>query len=101
MDQKTVSTSDSPPPSTSEAEDPQSVAPTTGPLAVAEEGGKEPLSVPVIVLPPEEVVAPATTSADPLLDNPDYMALKKFVEERKVAGLDGSEGGLNEESLVQ
>lgn len=96
MDQKAVSTPDSPPPSASDS--PQSVSPAD-PLPMAEGSGKEgspPL--PTIVLPPEEVVVPVSMSGDPLLDNPDYMALKKFVEERKV---EGTEKDLSEESLIQ
>lgn len=98
MDQKPVSTPDSPPPSASDSS--QSVPPAPDPLP-AEKDGEQPPSLPVIVLPPDEVVVPVITSADPLLDNPDYMALKKFVEERKMASLEESEQQLSEESLIQ
>lgn len=60
--------------------------------------GGPPTSLPLIVVPQEETQPSITTPADPLMLNPDYVALKHFVEGSKLPEANDNE--LSEDKLI-
>ena len=68
--------------------------PREGGASIAGPSG-HPTSLPLIVVPEGEAQSTVATPADPLMGNPDYMALKTFMD-----GENSPSHELNEERLI-